>query len=213
MIMQRPLDEVFRTWSHVAVLRTLVDTNTGFTGNEIGRLAGMQPRSALKALTSLEELGLVRRQRGGRDHLFTLNREHFLVTEAVLPLLSAEQRFSDGFKQTLASLLARHVVSATVFGSTAKGEETARSDYDLCCVVKTKDKKEAVLALLDEHAPVLLHQYGVRIAPLLMTALEFGRKRSTPLVNEILKSGKLIIGEHLENIRGNNVQTKRSKGS
>ncbi|MGA2623864.1 MAG: helix-turn-helix domain-containing protein [Bacteroidota bacterium] len=86
MIMHRVLDEVLRSWSHVAVLRALMDTSTGFTGNEVARVSGMQPRSALKALSSLEELGIVRRQRGGRDHLFTLNREHFLVREALLPI-------------------------------------------------------------------------------------------------------------------------------
>ena len=86
MVIHRPFDEVLRSWSHVAVLRAILDSAVGLTGNEIARVSGMQPRSALKALTSLEELGIVHRQRGGRDHLFTLNRDHFLTREGLLPL-------------------------------------------------------------------------------------------------------------------------------
>ena len=50
MIIYRAFDEVFRTWSNVAVIRALLDTNTGFTGNEVARAASMHPNSALKAL-------------------------------------------------------------------------------------------------------------------------------------------------------------------
>lgn len=64
MVFHRSLDEVFRSWTRVAVLRTLWDTATGFTGNQVARAAGMHPRSAFKALTALETLGMVQRQRG-----------------------------------------------------------------------------------------------------------------------------------------------------
>ena len=58
-------------------LRALIDTNSGFTGNEVARVSGMNPRSAFKALTSLENLGIVNRQIGGRDHIFTLKPRAF----------------------------------------------------------------------------------------------------------------------------------------
>ena len=93
MIIYRAFDEVFRTWSNVAVIRALLDTNTGFTGNEVARAASMHPNSALKALTLLEGLGIVNRQIGGRDHIFSLNREYFLVQEAILKVFGIESSF------------------------------------------------------------------------------------------------------------------------
>src|SRR3990172_5905808 len=120
MIIHHVMDEVFRSWSRVAVLRVLLDTTAGFTGNQVARVSGMQPRSALKALSSLEELGIVRRQRGGRDHLFTLNREHFLVNDALLDLYHSERQFPEVITTTLSAMLQGKVVSAVLFGSVAK---------------------------------------------------------------------------------------------
>ena len=55
MVFHRMLDEVFAARSHSAALRVLQDAARGFTGREIARQAGMTHRSALKALTRLED--------------------------------------------------------------------------------------------------------------------------------------------------------------
>jgi DNA-binding transcriptional ArsR family regulator len=169
MVIHRAFDEVFRSWSHVAVLRALLDTKSGFTGSEVARVSGMHPRSALKALTSLEQLGIVHRQRGGRDHIFTLNREHVLVRDGVLSLYHTERYFLDVIIATLAAALKRSVISAILFGSVVKREETPLSDLDLCCIVKTERQKDVVRELLSSDAPMLHRKFGIKIAPLLFT--------------------------------------------
>jgi DNA-binding transcriptional ArsR family regulator len=196
MIIHRVFDEVFRSWSHVAVLRTLLDTTSGHTGNEVARISGMHPRSALKALTSLEELGIVRRQRGGRDHLFTLNREHFLVRDAILALYQSEKQFPDTLFVALAATLKKSVVSAIVFGSVAKHEETPQSDLDLCCIVKTELQKNNVRETVNSQAVTLFQKFGVRLAPLLLTVEELRQKSKTPLVEDIVAHGRLIVGKN-----------------
>ena len=50
MQFHRALNEVFRSWTHVAVMRALQDTTVGFTGNQVAGEARMHPRSAFKAL-------------------------------------------------------------------------------------------------------------------------------------------------------------------
>lgn len=75
MVFHRVFDYVFSTWSHVAVLRALQDASQGLIGREIARLAGMNHRSCLNALTKLENLSIVLRQHGGRDHRFLLFAE------------------------------------------------------------------------------------------------------------------------------------------
>ncbi len=200
MVIHRALDEVFRSWSHVAVLRALLDTTSGCTGSEVGRVAGMQPRSALKALTSLEQLGIVRRQRGGRDHIFTLNRDHVLVRDAILSLYHSERQFPEVLFTTLAAILKSPVVSAVVFGSVAKREETPLSDLDLCCIVNTEKQKDAVREKLDGEAASLDRKFGVRVALLLFTVEEFRAKLKSRLVKDIVDHGKLLTGKDLRGI-------------
>jgi predicted nucleotidyltransferase len=195
MIIHRALDEVFRSWSHVAVLRALLDTATGFTGNEVARTAGMHPRSALKALTSLEELGIVRRQRGGRDHLFTLNREHYFVRDAILPLYQAERHFPESVTTDLAGILKSRVLSAVLFGSVARQEETSLSDLDLCCIVRAEKEKDAVREILNAKAPELYQKFGVKIAPILFTLRELRKKSKTQLVKGIIREGRVVVGK------------------
>ena len=198
MKVHRVLDTVFRSRSHVAVLRSLLDTTVGFTGNHVARLSGMHPRSALKALTALEELGIVRRQRGGRDHIFTLNREHFLMENALMPVFAAEQKFPEAVRLMLSACLDGHVLSAVIFGSTARNDETAESDLDLCCIVKSKDQEEMVRTTLASEAQALGQQFGVKLAPLIFTLSEFRSKANTGAIQEIIRDGKLITGKKPE---------------
>ncbi len=196
MIIHRVFDEVFRSWSHVAVLRALLDTSTGSTGNEVARVSGMQPRSALKALTSLEALGIVRRQRGGRDHIFTLNREHFIVRDAILSLYNSERQFPEVLVNELKAILKSPVVSAVMFGSAARREETPQSDLDICCVVKSEKQKDVVRDILNDQAGILFRKYGVKISPLLFTVDELRKKSKNQIIKSIIEDGRVITGKN-----------------
>ena len=194
MVIHRPFDEVLRSWSHVAVLRTLLDSAAGLTGNQVARASGMQPRSALKALSSLEVLGIVRRQRGGRDHLFTLNRDHLLVQEGLLPLYAAESKLARALEESLSAALKGKVIAALIFGSVARNDEEPASDLDVCCIVRTENDKETVRESLAALSPTLLLRFGVRLAPLLFSDREARRQLRSPLVKRIVQEGKTIVG-------------------
>ena len=196
MVFYRVWDRVFSTWSHVAVLRALQDSAHGSTGREIARLSGMNHRSCLQALTELEELSLVRRVRGGRDHLFTLNREHLLVEEGILPLLALERAFSGTVFTHLAKRLTKLAKSIIVFGSVTRNEETPSSDLDLCLVVRAEKDRAAAEAAVHSIAPQLLSHYGAKLAPYVLTRKEFIRKakRNLPPVHDIVKEGVVIAG-------------------
>lgn len=202
MVIHRAFDEIFRSWSHVAVLRGLVDTATGFSGNEVARVSGMTPLSALKALTSLEKLRIVNRQRGGRDHLFTLNRHHYLVEEVILKLYHSERQFPEVISSVLAAILKRSVVSAVIFGSVARREETAESDLDLCCIVKTEGQKETVRELLNNKSSDLYRRFGIKVAPVLLTVGEFRKKEKSNnrLIRSILAEHRVIVGKNLKRV-------------
>ena len=196
MVFHHVWDHVFSTWSHVAVLRALMDSAQGSTGRELARQSGMNHRACLQALTELEELSIIRRIRGGRDHFFTLNRDHLLVEQGILPLLSVERSFSRSLFTYLAQRLAKKVKSLIVFGSVARHEETPSSDLDLCLVVRSEKEREAAEAAVHSLAPEVLSRYGTKIAPLVLTQREFVRrtKRKLPPVQDIVSEGVVIGG-------------------
>jgi predicted nucleotidyltransferase len=196
MVIHRAYDEVLRSWSHVAVLRALLDTTSGFTGNQVARVSGMHPLSALKALSSLEELGIVRRQRGGRDHLFTLNRDHYLVKEGLLSLYEAERRFPLAVEESLSSALKGSVVSTIIFGSVVRKQETPQSDLDLCCIVKSEAQRKSVRESLASKAAGIYRRFGVKIAPVIFSVAEFRKRSQSQLVKQLIKEGKVIAGKN-----------------
>ncbi len=200
MIINRVLDEIFRNWSNVAVLRALIDTNTGFSGNEVSRVAGMSPRSAFKALTSLEELGLVSRIGGGRDHIFTLNREHFLVQQIILKIYPIESKFLDEVISALSAILKGHVYSAVIFGSVARKEEKSLSDLDICCIVNSPFELLSVRDLLSKKSTALYMKYGIRLAPVVFLKTQFLRKRKTKLIKAIAEEGIMITGKSIKGL-------------
>lgn len=195
MVINRTFDELFRTWSNIAVVRALLDTNIGFTGNEVARVSGMHPRSAFKALTLLEGLGIVNRQRGGRDHMFSLNREHYLVQEALLKVFQAENKFPEEIKNTLAAILKKRVYSAVMFGSAARKEENILSDLDICCIVNLTNERLFVSDLLNSKAQQLHRKFGIKLASIFFTKAEFIRKGKSQLVKSIVSEGILITGK------------------
>ncbi len=140
MVTNRALNKIFRTWSNVAVLRTLLNTNTGFSGNGVSRVAGMNPRSVFKALTSLEELDIVNRVFGGRDNIFILNRKHFLVQQIILKIYPVECKFLDEVVSALSAILKRHVYRAVIFGRVARKDEKSSALNQLRRIIEEKTK-------------------------------------------------------------------------
>ena len=152
MLFHRSLNEVFRSWTHVAVLRVLRDTTVGFTGNQVAREARMHPRSAFKALTALEMLGMIRRQRGGRDHLFTLNRDHILLVEGVLPLLDMERLMIDRLEAELRPLLQRRS-SLPFFSEVWPGRRRRQDRIWISAVSLTARRKQLWYKMRFIHLP------------------------------------------------------------
>jgi predicted nucleotidyltransferase len=196
MVFHQVWDHVFSTWSHVAVLRALMDSAQGATGRELARQSGMNHRACLQALTELEALSIIHRVRGGRDHFFTLNRDHVLVEQGILPLLSVERSFSRSVFTYLADRLAKRVRSLIVFGSVARKEELPSSDLDLCLVVRNENEIAAAEAAAHAIAPEVLNRFGAKLAPLVLTQKEFIRrtKRKIPPVQDIVNEGVVIGG-------------------
>ena len=203
MLFHHVLDEVLAAWSHIAILRALQDAGQGMTGRELARQADLSHQTCDRALARLEKLHILQRQRGGRSHFFTLNRDHQLVKAALLPLLTAERVFFPAFCSFLPKRVGTSALSIILFGSVARKQERPESDVDLCFIVRRAKDKASVQEVVHQMAPVMLECFGAKLAPIFFTASEFKlkAKRCAPPVAAILKEGVVISGLSLRKLR------------
>lgn len=202
MVINKPLDELFSTWSDIAVMRVLKNYNTGLSGREIARLSGMTAKSAIRTLSRLEDLGVISRIRGGREHFFSLNRKHYLVQEIILHILECEEKFRDAVYQEISRALKGKCNSVYIFGSVARREEKVESDLDLCIVLDKEDQKEEIEELFEELRSELFIKYGVNASPFYITVSEFSAKAKDkkPPVKDIVEEGKMLFGNSISRL-------------
>lgn len=202
MILNKPLDYIFATWSNIAVLRVLSNVKTPLSGREIAKLSGMSAPSALESLSSLENLNVIIRQRGGREHFFTLNRENYFVKKVIIPVITSEKKFLREIFREIKNNLQDFALSAILFGSTARGEEEVQSDFDLCIVYQGITNRKKIENVIPKLREILHQKYGVSLAPFLITKKEFFSKAKNKLspVNNIVKEGKILFGQSISDL-------------
>ncbi|HZP94744.1 MAG TPA: nucleotidyltransferase domain-containing protein [Candidatus Limnocylindria bacterium] len=134
MRLQHALDDLFRTGSHIRVLRVLHDLphGVGVSGREIARRAGLSAPTARDVLAALVEQGVVRVQRSLKNASYRLNEEHVLVAP-LHELLAYESAVKDRLEREVAAVLRRKrgVTAAYLFGSAARGDMRPTSDIDI----------------------------------------------------------------------------------
>jgi hypothetical protein len=174
-----------------------MDAARPLSGREIARLSHMNHRSCLKALTRLEHIGFVNRNRGGRDHLFTINREHRLWHEGILPMLEIERRHLGRLAKRLRKELAIHVESAILYGNSIMKRDTHDTTIDLCLVINNRMTEREIRSHLNIITPIVWRRYGAKLQTVIFTETDFVRraKRGQVSVQTILKEGQVISGK------------------
>lgn len=140
---------------------TLANPGRSFYLRELVELAGGGKGNAQRQVEKLIDAGvLIDEERRGRQRSIRANTEFFLYSE-----LSSIARKSFGIREPLVKALLpfeADIEEAFVFGSVAKGEDTARSDIDLAVIGRASlpELSQAMLAV--EHdlgRPVHLSLY------------------------------------------------------
>lgn len=183
-------------------MRVLKNHQTGLTGREISRIAGISPKTGIKALSYLEDLGVVNRIRGGRDHIFSFNRENLIVRKGILPLLESEFSYRESLLKDISAKLKRHSQGGYLFGSVARKEETISSDLDICIIYNSIANKSSLEDLVSQLKPELYKRYSVNIAPYYISELEFVRraKKNKPPLPDIINDGIILFGKQIKQL-------------
>lgn len=85
------LGSLLSTGSQAEILRALAHHPDPLGLRQAARIAGVHPRSAELALSSLVEAGIVKRKRRGSRALYHLNRDH-PHAEVLIPVFEAAER-------------------------------------------------------------------------------------------------------------------------
>lgn len=196
MIVHKLLNEIFSTYSNIAVLRAMQDNRQGLSGREISKKAGLSAPSCIQALNKLERLKLVIKQKGGRDHLFTLNFSNVVLTEAIIPVLEFERNWLNRILGEIKKVLKNDSLSLILFGSVARSEENYESDFDVAIILsesKSNSKLDDKVTKLSLH---LKNNFGISLSSITLSLSNFKKraKKNLPPVNNILVEGYVFSG-------------------
>jgi predicted nucleotidyltransferase len=156
---------------------------------EIARLTGTTPGTLNKELVRLHGAGLLERERVGNQVRYAANSSN-----AIYPELASILRKTVGVADVLADALApvaASIAAAFVFGSVARGTETAGSDVDVL-LIGSLGFGEAVKLLYPAQAT-----FGREINPKVFTVAEWRSKLKSkdPFVKDVLAKPKIhLIG-------------------
>ena len=159
--------------------------------SELRRLTGLGSASLQRELNKLAEAGLVHSERVGNLRTFQANAESPVYGELVA-LTRKTLGVQPMLREALAPL-APKLETAFIYGSVAKGTDTAKSDIDVMLV-----GRNLLLSKVLELLVPLEAQLGRKINPTCLTSAEFKRRRAErdSFVNRILAQPTLpLIGD------------------
>lgn len=200
-----PLNEILDSPVKVKILRFLVITKAEWNGRQIAKETGVSPATSHKALQELYGQGVLILSNIGKTHVYSLNKENFVVLGLLRPLFVKEREILDKVSSIIttrvnSSGLKKDIVSIAVFGSVSRKDVHPASDIDLAVIARDERSKPKIEALFRAIDAKVSKEFGNTVSIYLNTGSEFKAKRSKGLVviKNILKDYKLIYGKDLK---------------
>jgi len=155
-------------------------------GREISRRVGLPAGTITRELTKLAEAGLLRRERRGNQQVYSAD-----TSSPVFAELASILRKTSGMADVLIEALQPvegKLKAAFVFGSLARGTETAGSDIDLMLIGDVPFRQAVVLT----HP--LQEPLGRQINVQVFSPVEFKAKsRSASFLKDVLAKPKIFL--------------------
>ena len=165
--------------------------------NELLRLTGLGSASLQRELGKLAAAGLVRSEKVGNLRRFQANTESPVYEE--LAALTRKTLGAQPLLQEALEPIKEKLDLAFIYGSIAKGTDTAKSDVDVMVVGNDLLLSEVLKLLLPVES-----QLGRKINPTLFTPAEYKRRRAqkNSFLNRVLAQPVIpLIGEALGHSR------------
>jgi len=200
MRIKQPLDDLFGNPNSVKVLRHMIlYPSPVITGRGIARELGMSHATCIRSLNDLVDLGILMRKRVGSGATYELADSSVILTDILEPAFRAESQLLNGLVDTMLQGIKAKVMSAYLFGSVARGEDTASSDVDMLVILKRASDKPSVEEHVAKNKENAYLRYRVGVSAIIYDIQRFkGMKdQKHPLVQEIVKEGVLLYGKEV----------------
>jgi predicted nucleotidyltransferase len=187
---------LFGTYRQRILGELLLHPESSYHVRELARVTDTTAGTLHKELTKLAEAGLLLREEQGNQVRYQANRQCPIYSE-----LASLFRKTTGLADVLANALqplADNIKTALVFGSVARGEETASSDIDLL-IIGNVGFADVVKAL--HPAQTVLSR---EINPVIYSSAEIQKriKNKDHFIQQILKQDTIsVLGEGLQRNR------------
>jgi len=204
MKLHNALDRIVGHKVKARILRILCDKNTGWTGRQIARELAISPTTSTKFLKELTEEGVVFAKGVGKSYLYHLNDRSYVVRNILMPFFDREK----GIVNNITNLVKREALksakieSIAMFGSMANKTDTSRSDVDILIITNHLKDNPKVEAGINDLAEAFATKFNTTVSPYILSIKQFKKRyhENSPLINEILKSYKLLYGRALERV-------------
>ena len=180
------LERLFTSTTRVSILEEfLLNPGREYHIRELARILEVTPIYVQKELRNLESLGLLESRKKGNMVIYKLQVKSSIVEDLKRIFLKTE---SIG-QAIMQDLDARKIKFAFIFGSFAKGVETATSDLDILIIGDVNE--DDVLRSISKTE----RRIGRQINFILWTEREFVEKveKKIPLIKEISKTPIIMI--------------------
>lgn len=190
------IEDLFGTRARIGVLRVLSRVTVPLSIRQVASQAGMSHAVVADALESLVGLGVVGTTDAGRSRVHWLERRNLIARDLVLPAFAAEEGLPESAVRQLRGALPAFVYSAVLFGSRARGDSDADSDFDVLVVERDRAALDAVLQQMDAQSADLRAALGARVSVLGYTVDEARGlvERGDNFMIGVVREGVLLLG-------------------
>ena len=188
------LDTILANRSQLMVLRALYHTEEPLTGRAVERHSGLSNRATMLALAALVDARIVFRELSGRSHLYTLNRDHYLVHKAMQPAFDAEELFWQDVARTVRRIVRPRPMAAVATGPLAREETDYGGRMLLTMLFSSGHGRIRSLATIRPLADAVRDRYGMILEHSLLDTNTMDRAEYIPLWNRVEREGILLFG-------------------
>lgn len=195
------LEKILGTKNNVKIIRYLIrHKDWEFNITELAKDTGLNKGVLSRLVKKLEKENVIKIKRKGKILLFTINRDHFIMKNLIMPLFQKEDSLIfDYINKELKKVIDKNIVSLILYGSFASGTAKLTSDIDVMVIV-TKENVLLNKKLESIKEQFLNEDLLLRIDIITLTEFKKAYKQKEPLIKSIIENHKIIYGRGIKEI-------------
>jgi len=186
------------------ILRALQTAKTPLSIRQLARVTNISHVRAQEIVNHFADRGLILIDQVGRSHLCTLNRTH-ITASPIIELLNLDTIIVQVIKTEITKWRIKPV-SATLFGSAARGGGSSKSDIDIFTIRPEKadtESKDWASQLFESGEKIRLATGNdVSWFDLNLRELAQAKRSREPLLQRVRKDGVHLAGKGFEELLG-----------